>query len=521
MVVKIDRPATIIFMNKELFVKGFWREKIFGKNSLSEKFKKRSKLETENEITDPCRKNRRELMNVAGSFALGGVMIPVGSTPANAIGCEGNLSLEIVRSVRDLPTAKLSANVRSCLCLGFMDPSDGGGGLFKWVDTSTAIPDGAMVVSGRWTANGRGRWLRMAPLAEVDVRWFGARGDGVSDNTGAFSQALAYLMSFDINIAQPWATTRPALYIPGGKYLTRPLPTLNNTQNIKIRGDGSSATKILLVTNPIEPQRPLFELAPFDVNPRDDWQGQAQGFELSDIYLGMAAARDSDDHKGIGIRDNGAGGLHLQRVHFFGFDYAVAAPYGSDFSRFIDCRIRNCNVGIYLGPGTQQIHMARLDMGRNNVGIVLDAVPQGNMQSCYFMDQNEADIVFEYSGSRRTRFGVAATQKIYTGVFSISDCWFETGTREDGKGQLQSHVHSTASPSDPVDKGPGGIIIQRVFVVSGTRNMNKTGKAYFWCCESGVDNRIEDIRVWGSYIDDIVNEASVGKVAVMRALRQS
>ena len=70
---------------------------------------------------------------------------------------------------------------------GFYVPSDGGGGMFCWISSSAAADDGGMVILPTGHV-GAGRWIR-AGLVEHSVKWFGAKGDGTTNDTAAFQAA--------------------------------------------------------------------------------------------------------------------------------------------------------------------------------------------------------------------------------------------------------------------------------------------------------------------------------------------
>lgn len=67
-------------------------------------------------------------------------------------------------------------------------PGDGGGGTFVWQDMPLPSEDGGMVFG----TTASGRWIRQWS-GQVNVRWFGARGDGVTDDLPKFNAALAAL----------------------------------------------------------------------------------------------------------------------------------------------------------------------------------------------------------------------------------------------------------------------------------------------------------------------------------------
>ena len=69
---------------------------------------------------------------------------------------------------------------------GYYGPGDRGGGSFLFDSTSEMPDDGGVVIAPK---RGAGRWLRQFQ-GGLDVRWFGARGDGSHDDTGAIQRAI-------------------------------------------------------------------------------------------------------------------------------------------------------------------------------------------------------------------------------------------------------------------------------------------------------------------------------------------
>jgi len=69
---------------------------------------------------------------------------------------------------------------------GYYAINDGGGGMFYYNPASTAPDDGGSVIAPR---SGSGRWLRIFN-GPIDVRQFGARGDGMTDDTARIQAAI-------------------------------------------------------------------------------------------------------------------------------------------------------------------------------------------------------------------------------------------------------------------------------------------------------------------------------------------
>ena len=84
------------------------------------------------------------------------------------------------------PSAGDAVNV-----LGHYAAGDGGGGAWYYNGASTATANGGTIVAPN---AGDGRWLR-AYSGAVNVRWFGAKGDGTTDDTAAIQAALDLVYS--------------------------------------------------------------------------------------------------------------------------------------------------------------------------------------------------------------------------------------------------------------------------------------------------------------------------------------
>ena len=77
---------------------------------------------------------------------------------------------------------------------GHNQSGDGGEGFFQWEPGSNAQDNGGMIIKPIAPAM-VGRWRRQAEGVPVNVRWFGARGDGIADDRTAFEAVCDYLRS--------------------------------------------------------------------------------------------------------------------------------------------------------------------------------------------------------------------------------------------------------------------------------------------------------------------------------------
>lgn len=133
-----------------------------------------------------------------------------------------------VKSIADLVGLRVpTINTRlTALVTGRASENDGGGGVFYYDHGSSATTNRGTCFK---PANTSGRWLRQYTGA-VNAKWFGAKGDGFSDDTAALVNLCA---SFP-GLCQ--------LYFPHGTYLiTQPLVF---TGAFTLTGEGKIATQL-------------------------------------------------------------------------------------------------------------------------------------------------------------------------------------------------------------------------------------------------------------------------------------
>ena len=111
-----------------------------------------------------------------------------------------------------------------------------------------AAATGAALVG--WAGAAAGAPLRTAQdklREKVSVKDFGARGDGVTDDTGAFQAAITYCLSA---AAKSLASgNAPALYVPQGVYIISTTLNLPSAVGFWLQGAGEESTSIIFTAN--------------------------------------------------------------------------------------------------------------------------------------------------------------------------------------------------------------------------------------------------------------------------------
>jgi hypothetical protein len=117
----------------------------------------------------------------------------------------GRGTLDKVATVETISALKtFTGSEDAVIVQGYYAAGDGGGGDFYWDSTSTETANDGTTVQA--TGVTTGRWIRIYSGA-VNVRWFGAKGDGVTDDGTALQSAINEL------------SARGEAFLPNGVYL--------------------------------------------------------------------------------------------------------------------------------------------------------------------------------------------------------------------------------------------------------------------------------------------------------------
>ena len=137
--------------------------------------------------------------------------------------------------VVDLRAHKGDATI--AVCAAHSVEGDGGGGIFLWEPGAQRRDDGGITLN---RDDGSGSWIRQYPAGEISVRWFGARGNGIADDTNALESAhrAANLSSS--------AGARSSVLYPAGQYVYRGEGIRQIGGTLSMRGTSASSTTIVM-----------------------------------------------------------------------------------------------------------------------------------------------------------------------------------------------------------------------------------------------------------------------------------
>jgi hypothetical protein len=123
------------------------------------------------------------------------------------------------------------ANERATL-LGYTSAGDDGGGEFYYASGSSATVDNGVVFS----TSGTGRWIRLFNTS-LNPRYFGAKGDGTTDDSTAFNNCLASTYSSHVDVSD-------------GTYIVQNL-AINSARTVTLTAGATLKLKASAGANPI------------------------------------------------------------------------------------------------------------------------------------------------------------------------------------------------------------------------------------------------------------------------------
>jgi hypothetical protein len=164
---------------------------------------------------------------------------PTGSTgqtgatgPTGAVGATGPTNIIRYTSISALRLVPVSTSITP-IVTGYYSDGDGGGGEFYGAvgaPVGTYVDNGGTIIRPTG-GDGSSAWIRIYS-GPINVKWFGAKGDGVTNDTSAISSAVNYFTSINSTSSQQ------QLLFPSGNNFSITGITLSNINYFSIRIDG-------------------------------------------------------------------------------------------------------------------------------------------------------------------------------------------------------------------------------------------------------------------------------------------
>lgn len=401
----------------------------------------------------------RAQTTLTGNITSSSTSIPVTSSSQFKAGSFGTVDNEIV-AVCSIPDGNhLNVGVSSCPNVDGrgIDTANGGG--------AAASHNSGAVIQGRitaWPINQSAAEIQALATAlwgsSLNVKNYGAKGDGSTDDTTAISNAITAALS--VSYAFP-----PCVVFPAGTYVVTSTIQISS-RNVCIMGVTPWSTFINSTISGA-----IFNLDTYSSSQAPPWSGVANQFTARNLTFentSQLAASNTGSRVTTGIQSNGSGHLLIENVQFTGLKYGFVAPYGSDFDRF---RVIWCNdddVGVYLGPSSNQFSILEIEGAVNGETLVLDGAGQGGVHDSTFEDAMTADITVERS--QPTRFGwnpASISSYDVDSTYLISNNWFETGAGFGGISTWQEYRRVLATATAGLTSYPRNIILEHNFLVLG------------------------------------------------------
>jgi hypothetical protein len=275
----------------------------------------------------------------AASAASVGTDAVTASTAASTASTAAAAAQAYLASLTALPTQGLGLTAASRASLGMLATTapailteSGREGVFVFdsanhsAHVTADARQGIYVARSSDATGAAGAWVRKYP-GSINVKWFGAKGDGVTDDTAAIQAALN-----TIN-----ALGGGTLFFPRGTYIISAYLTL--PKNITVKGEGKNAT-IIKATHAGGGGANLGENIRNGTAFYSNWTSNAStwvGIVIRDLSIWNSNAATS---QGAAFYDNCGSGILIDNVETEGFKYSVIFDQ-TEIGDITDCNF-NC-----------------------------------------------------------------------------------------------------------------------------------------------------------------------------------
>lgn len=277
----------------------------------------------------------------------------------------GFLSVDKMSDLRALP--KPTTDHTLVHVLGYYTIDDKSGGWFYWDSGSTEVDDSGMFIQAN--AGGVGRWVRLWDGIQINVKWWGAYGDGVIDDTVALDAALRFAQQYS------FSTNGLIVYFPTGIYFRQTTGNLITGNFITIRGDGAQAT-IMTFGAAVRGFYTNVNL----LSPVYRTHIRFEDFSMQMLAAGSTAFDFTSFNDSV-ISNIVVSAPNGTCLSMYGDDPFTLAPQRNHFSQlYFDCAgtgtgiaLRASNGGMNFGYGPEQNYFSDIHLSNMTTGLVIEA----------------------------------------------------------------------------------------------------------------------------------------------------
>lgn len=308
-----------------------------------------------------------------------------------------------------------------------------------------------------------------------NVRNYGAKGDGVTDDTAAIQAALDDATTVAASGLSTRFQRKPTVHFPAGVYRITAGFTPITVRGTRITGGGSVNTAIMFDSTSDDV---ILDFGTFTSTPSNVFAGDsAQNAEIDGVRIQCKIPGAQGSRFGQGIRNSASGSLMLNDVAVLGFKYGINSPYGGDFNRYNDVTVEYCDCGVYQGPGGQQFLTSNMLIFACYDGLVLDRWGHAHHVMPSFINCERSAIRLEAVTDTSTRqlasFGLSGTT--YQSKLTIDTPWFESNAGPMGDLYVTTNFIENSNGGSDAYRD---IVINNAYIVAGT-GAGKTPTAFF------------------------------------------
>lgn len=250
----------------------------------------------------------------------------------------------------------LTGGFKSVQVLGYYAEGDGGGGPIRiWDAASTATDNGGSVIKPTAIAAGSpGRWV-WEWSGPLNVRWFGAKGDGVTNDAAAIQAWMDYA----------FGENGLGLYVPAGQYVftSNIVPQINGTtsRTFTIKGDGMEVSRF--ITSNASSIKIFADTPP----------ARANAF-VSLVLDGVSIENTSGSKTGIGLDIYSMQRCVVDNTRITGFNYGckIRSSWNNSIGKRnqwvennVGLKVPRTGSGADLNEGFNAIHIAGMSLANN------------------------------------------------------------------------------------------------------------------------------------------------------------